>query len=260
MRPYRNNINLNRKNMPLKYGLDKIRFATDAATFEKAVDLCEKGKVTRFERGPYGCSAIVLGTHPYKVYVENQHYDQGGCECYVAQKNMLCKHMVAVAIYAVKGGKKLSPEEKMAAGGPKCSGKLGELDNEELSLVKQTVTSSMKYIKAYEGPSKVWFAYQDSLQEGCNRLAKVVSDLPVSRQTASIVVDMLLRLDKKLCQGRVDDSEGIVGAFIEDAVGVLEEYVKLDPSCAQAFAALRDWETCFDWEKRLVGLIESKDA
>ena len=37
--------------MPPKYNLDKIQFATDGPTFEKAVDLYEKGKVTQFEEG-----------------------------------------------------------------------------------------------------------------------------------------------------------------------------------------------------------------
>ena len=32
-----------------KYDLDKIKFATDGPTFEKAVDLYEKGKVSKFE-------------------------------------------------------------------------------------------------------------------------------------------------------------------------------------------------------------------
>ena len=30
------------------YNLDKIKFATDTATFEKAIDLYESGKVTKF--------------------------------------------------------------------------------------------------------------------------------------------------------------------------------------------------------------------
>ena len=58
----------------------------------------------------------------------------------------------------------------------------------------------------------------------------MVSDLPASEQTTQLLVDMLLRLDKKLCQGGVDDSDGTVGGFMyEQTVEVLKEYAKLDP-------------------------------
>src|SRR3990167_8492848 len=96
-----------------KYDLDKIKFATDASTFEKAVDLYEKGKITRFKEELNGFFATVLGTKPYKVYVDNRHYDQGDCECYLGQNDALCKHMVAVAIRAVAGGKTLTDENKL---------------------------------------------------------------------------------------------------------------------------------------------------
>ena len=69
--------------MQPKYDLDKIKFATDGPTFEKAVDLYEKGKVTQFKEELNGFFATVLGTKPYKVYVDNRHYDQGDCECYL---------------------------------------------------------------------------------------------------------------------------------------------------------------------------------
>jgi hypothetical protein len=63
---------------------------------------------------------------------------------------------------------------------------------------------------------------------------------------------MLLRLDKKLCTGGVDDSDGTVGGFIEEVVTMLGEYAKLDSSCAKAFVILRGRETCFGWEEPLL--------
>ena len=84
----------------------------DEPTFEKAVDLYEKGKVTKFEEGIGGYSAVVLGTKPYLVSVEARRYDYGHCECYLGQNDTLCKHMVAVAIRAVTGGEPLSEEDK----------------------------------------------------------------------------------------------------------------------------------------------------
>ncbi len=72
------------------YDLDKIKFATDAATFEKAVGLYEAGKVTQFETIMDGFSAVVLGTKPYHVFVSVRHYDRGSCDCYLGQNDTLC--------------------------------------------------------------------------------------------------------------------------------------------------------------------------
>lgn len=244
--------------MPPKYDLDKIKYATDAPTFEKAVDLYEKRKVTQFKEGIGAYSAVVVGTKPYRVSVEARRYDYGHCECYLGKNDTLCKHMIALAIYAVKEGKPLTDEEKRQVSQVTCSGKLGTLNKTELSVIKKPITGAMRYIKAYEGPSRIWFAYQGSLSEGCNRLAKIVSELPVSEQTAKLLIDMLLRLDDKLCRGGVDDSDGTVGGFIEETVQVLEEYTRLDPNCVKGFGELKDKETCFGWEEPLTKLINEK--
>jgi uncharacterized Zn finger protein len=109
------------------YDIDKIKFATNAPTFQKAVALCESGKVTRFEAGINAFSAVALGTKPYRVSVEARRYDYGHCECYLGQNDTLCKHMVATAIYAVKEDKPLSDEDKRLVTQPTCRGKMGTL-------------------------------------------------------------------------------------------------------------------------------------
>ena len=240
-----------------KYDLDKIKFATDAPTFEKAVDLYEKGKVTQFKEGISTYSAVVIGTKPYRVSVEARRYDYGHCECYLGQNDTLCKHMVAVAIRAATGGKPLSDEDKRLVSNVACSGRLGELSKSELATTKKEITGAMKYIKPYNGPSRIWFSYQNSLSEGCNRLSKIISDLPVSPQTAKFLIDMLLRLDNKLCHSGVDDSDGTVGGFIEEVVVILQEYAKLDSACIQAFGTLKDRETCFGWEEPLLEFVKN---
>jgi hypothetical protein len=237
------------------YDLNKIKFATDGPTFEKAVALYEQGKVTKFEEGIRNYSAIVLGTKPYRVSVEARRYDYGNCDCYLGQNDTLCKHMVAVAIMAVMVGKPLSEKDKSKISDSVCSGRLGVLNKEELSLAKKFITEGTRYIKAYTGPSRTWFSYQNSLEEGCNRLSTIISELPVSEQTAKLLVDMLLRLDKKLCEGGVDDSDGTVGGFIEGTVNILEEYAKLDPACLKVFQILKDRKTCFGWEEPLLKII-----
>lgn len=238
------------------FDLNKIKFATDKSTYEKAIGLYEGGKVTGFEEKFGGFSAIVLGTKPYRVFVEDRRYDYGTCECYLGQNETLCKHMVALALYAVLGGKPLSKEDKEVAYSPKCSGKLGELSKEQLEAIEKSLSVALKYIKPYRGPSKIWFAYQDSLSEGCNHLSAIISKLPVGDETANLIVKLLLRLDKRLISGGVDDSDGTVGEFIEEAVRVLMEYAKLQVSCAESFRLLLNQETCFGWEAPLVEIYK----
>lgn len=238
------------------YDLDKIKFTTDRLTFERAVVLYETGKVTQFKEDFGGYSAVVLGTHSYQVFVSARHYDHSSCDCYLGQNDTLCKHIVAVAIYAVMRGEILTKEDKQWIGNPVCSGRLGELNKEELAKIKKDITSAMRYIKPYNGPSRIWIAYQNSLSEGCARLSKLVSGLPVSEQTAKLLVDMLLRLDKKLCVGGVDDSDGTVGGFIYETAEMLQEYAKLDSLCIKAFKQLCGQSTCFGWEEPLVKIFD----
>ncbi len=241
------------------YDLKKIKFATDWATFERAVGLYEGGKVTQFENVGHGFSAIVLGGQPYHVFVSARHYNEGNCDCYLGQEDTLCKHMVALAIRAVTGGEPLNDDDKKSVGGVECSGNVEELSKSELSLVKKSITNALRYIKAYSGPSKTWFAYQNSLDEGCNLLSEIVSGLPVSRQATKLLVDTLLRLDKKLSFGRVDDSNGTVGGLMYQVVDMLCEYVKLVPDCKKEFIVLANKETCFGWEEPLVKILDESE-
>ncbi len=182
---------------PPDYDLNKIKFATGQPTFEKAVALYESGKVTQFEEGIRSYSAVVLGTQPYQVSVEARRYDYGHCSCYLGQNDTLCKHMVALALFVVMDGKPLTDEDKKQVHIPTCSGDLKKLEKEELAAIKKSISGAIQYIKGYNSPSRTWFTYQNSLQEGCNRLSAIVSNLPVNEQSAQLLVDLLLRLDKK---------------------------------------------------------------
>jgi len=239
-----------------KFTFDKIRFATDVMTFQRAVDLYELGKVTDAKMDGIGYGAVVIGSQPYQVYVHASAYDRGVCSCYLGQKDVLCKHMVAVAIFAVKNGEPLVEEDKDIQEAPECSDQLGELSTDALKRVKSEITSALCYIKGYCGPSRTWFAYQDSLSEGCRRLSPIVSSLPISKQTASVLVDLLLRLDKKLCQGGVDDSDGTVGGFMYEVVEVLKEFSRLDPDCIGAFEKITKRDTCFEWDETLIRILD----
>jgi hypothetical protein len=238
------------------YDLDKIKYSTDARTFTRAVQLHNSGKITNFRSDPYGFSAIVQGTQPYEVYVSARSINDGNCTCYLGQNDVLCKHMIATALRAVSGGNALSEEQATVRSKPTCNGRIGDLDESELKETKAAVTSAMRYIKPYVGPSRTWFMYQASLSEGCGRLTAIVSELPVCDHAAQILVDILLRLDRKLCSSGVDDSDGTVGDFIIDLVSVLIDFVKIDPSTARAFQKVLGKRTCFEWEEPLVKYLD----
>jgi len=223
------------------------------------VGLYESGKVTEVEQLGEGYTAVILGTEPYRVSVSARNYKHGHCTCYVGQRENLCKHMVALALYAVMGGKSLTDKDKEISYSVECSRRKEALNNEELAGVKKSITESMRYVKPYNGPSSTWFANQDSLREGCNRLSVIVSDLPVNKQTAEILVKLLLRLDRKLCVGGVDDSNGIVGGFMNDVVQVLKEFAQIDPDCIKTFKCLVNRETCFDWKEPLIRILDEGD-
>lgn len=238
------------------YGLDKIKFAVGKTTFKRAAGLYANGKVTEIEQIGGHYSAVVRGTEPYRVSVSAQNFKYGHCTCYLGQKGTLCKHMIALAIHAVMVGRPLSDSDKQCSSHLKCSGRCEAISKEKLDTIKKAITESMKHIKPYRGPSRTWFANQDSLQEGCNRLSAILSDLPVNKETAEILVKLLLRLDKKLCVGGVDDSNGIVGGFMNEVVQVLQEFTQTEPDCIKTFKSLLGKETCFGWEEPLIHILD----
>lgn len=238
--------------MEAKYTLDKIKFGVDSRTWERAVDLYDGGKVSDFQDTGFAFTAEVQGTNLYKVVVSKNNYSDGDCTCYLGKNNTLCKHMIAVAIYGVKDGRPLTEDEKTQHNKIKFTNKIETISQEQLDLFKAEISGAMRYIKAYNGPSKIWFAYQNSLTEGCNRLSEIFSRMPVNIKTADLIVGTLLKLDKKLQVGGVDDSDGTVGSFIEEAVDLLLCFSKADPSCAKSFEKLKGVETCFGWEEPLL--------
>lgn len=56
------------------YDLNKIKFATDEATFRRGVGLYDSGKVTEVEEAFGNYTAVVQGTKPYRVSVSGRRY------------------------------------------------------------------------------------------------------------------------------------------------------------------------------------------
>ena len=240
------------------YDINKIKFATDEGTFQRAVDLYESGKVTEVKETFGDFSAIVLGTKPYRVSISGRRYKDAHCTCYLGEQGTLCKHAVALALQAVLNGKPLAAEDKQQHNEIKRSDRREALTDQELAAVKASISDAMKHIKPYSGPSRTWFANQDSLQEGCNRLRAIISDLPVHPQTAALLVNLLNRLEKKVSVSGVDDSNGIVGGLAGELIGLLEEFARIDPACVDAFEALCG-NDAFGWKEPLVRMFDEKD-
>jgi len=243
--------------MNAAYDLNKIKFATDEATFQRAVGLYGNGKVTEVKARGGDYTAVVVGTKPYRVSVSARNYKHGSCTCYLGEKDTLCKHIAALALHVVMDGRPLNNKDKKLDHEVGCSRQRRAINEEEFVVVKKSLTEALRYIKPYSGPSRTWFTNQDSLREGCNRLSAIVSDLAVNKQAAKVLVKLLLRLDKKLRVGGVDDSNGIVGGFMSEVVRVLEEFAQIDAECIETFKELTGMGiTCFGWEEPLVRILD----
>ena len=84
-----------------KYDLVKIKSGVDEKIWERAIALHEAGRITEFEETYNGYTASVLGTEPYDVAVSESYFNQGDCSCFMGRTGTVCKHMIALAIYAV---------------------------------------------------------------------------------------------------------------------------------------------------------------
>lgn len=240
-----------------KYDIDKIKYSVDDITFEKAVDLYNNKKVKNFQFYGQGFSAIVEGTKKYNVGVSLTDINRGACDCYLGQNGVLCKHIIALGIYAVLGGTKMKKEDMKPIGELKPSDIIGELNEAGLEWFKGKTLEALKYLKPYLGPSKTWDANQASLAKGCNMLTDIFNKIPISVQTAELIIKTLLKVDKKLSNTGIDDSNGIVGGFLENAGYFLKDFARIDPECIKKFKLLCKQEISFDWNKPLLESLEN---
>jgi hypothetical protein len=238
--------------------IDKLKYTVGKETYDKGVAMYEAGKIkSKSELGEKVFELEVQGTQTYSVTIYLKAFDYSFCDCYVGQKNIYCKHLVAAALSVIKNDKPLTKQERAYLATLEFSNKLGELTADKLEKFEQEITKNMKYIKLYSGSSRYWDAYQASLCEGVDRMIPIISKLPVSLQTAKILVKILLRLEKKLMNG-VDDSDGTVGDFMIDIVELLKKFIKKDANCLKAVEKLQNMETTsFNWEKDLLLILNA---
>jgi len=220
------------------FTFDDIKFADSQAVFDRAWNLYRKGKVKNISELPFGFSATVHGTRPYSVSVSLKRVDDGHCTCYLGQNNILCKHMLALALAALfLSGK----ADENIAEAPATT---------EPGQVKKLVTSGMRKLKPYTGPSRIWFSYQRNLATGAGMIAHAVSALPPSKQNADFLWKVIERIDKKLANG-VDDSDGVVGDCAYRIIEQLAGYAKSSPELRPVIRRYADKKTNFDFDTDL---------
>ncbi len=225
-----------------KFTLPDIRFADGDATFNRAQDLYQSGKVNNIKETPYGYSATVQGTQTYEVSISSRRIDEGNCTCYLGQNDRLCKHMLALGLAVlVASGKMQESAAKMTA----------PID---ITEVKKLVTTGMKKLRRYTGPSRVWFSYQRSLATGARMITHAVSALPPSKENASYLWHVIERIDKKLANG-VDDSDGVVGDCVDRIIRQLADYAIAAPELVPDIRRYANMKTNFDFGDDLRAML-----
>jgi len=241
-----------RINATPNFTLFDIQMGVGGEEFKKGKKLYDDGKVGKLEAEYYGVSSLVSGTHDYNVNVEYKHFDRGNCSCYLGQKDVLCKHMVALAIAC---SYKYRPEDAKIVEHPLdqavCSGQVRDISKEELASIKKEITSALRYLKSYDGPPKTWFTYQDSLIKGSRLLLYTLSKLPVCKKSADVCIDLIIRIDSKMANTGIDDSDGTVGDLVFQILELLSLFKEEVPELKAYVIDKFPKKTNFEWEKEL---------
>jgi len=238
-----------------EFKLFDIQMGVHEGEFEKGKKLFDGGKVKHIQTDIRGFNAVVSGTHEYDVFVSANNFDRGYCNCYLGQKDVLCKHMIALAIASVY---KYRPEDTTSIQIPLnqavCSGEVRDITKDELGIIKKEINSALKHIKSYNGPSKTWFAYQDSLSKGTRLILYTLSKLPVCTMSADFCIDLIIKLDDKLANSGIDDSDGTIGDLVGEILELLSMFKDDDPNLREYIISKFPRKTNFEWEKELFTL------
>lgn len=222
-----------------------VKYVDSDAMFARAEKLFRDGKVGTIKEiglgSRAGYRAVVKGTHPYEVRVSARKVDEGDCACPMGERELLCKHMLALALAVLT-----------------ATGVKEEPAPTNLAEAKLQVTAGMRKIRAYDGPSRIWFSYQRSLDIGCGMIQEAVSDLSATKEHADYLWKLVLRLSNKLATSGVDDSNGTVGDCVYALVAKLGEYAKESPDLWSRILAYCKDDTGFGFEDELRDLLKEK--
>lgn len=187
-----------------KFTSQDIKYSVDEAVLERAKKLFKSEKVGKISEDNGGYCATVQGGDVYFVSISRKNIDYGHCDCYMGQKNQLCKHMIALGLAVLD-----------------LFGKIENTSNdspENLKEVKQLVSKGIRKIKPYVGPSKIWFSYQRKLDIAAGIIEEAVKNLLANKENAKYLWSLVLKLSDKLATGGIDDSNGTIGGCISKLV------------------------------------------
>ena len=220
-----------------KFSYMDIKSTVSPATFQKAKNLFESGAVKNFETRGRGYTAqVVSGSNKYRVSLSRSDVMNADCNCYAGENGYICKHVLAVGLKALDYF--LLPAEDLLA--PK-----------NLSEVKQLVNLGMRKIKAYVGPSKYWDKYVHSLDTGAMIIVESIQNLEATKENVKYLWQLVLRLSKKLSQGGVDDSDGIVGGCVDKIIRKIIDMVRKNKELIKLLHSFTDDYTGFGFEEDL---------
>ena len=226
-----------------------IQVSVGDTEFKKGKELFDSGKVKNITLDVLGFNAIVSGTKDYVVSVSSMRFDHANCDCYLGTKGTLCKHMIALAIASVF---KYRPEDAhiltMPLDQAVCSGEVREITKEELVNIKNEIKTAFTFIKNYNGPSKTWFTYQNSLLKGSRLMLYALSNLSICKVGVDVCIDIIKKLDNKLAKSGLDDSDGTIGDLIEEIMELLGMFISEDPNLATYIVAKFPKKTNFGWD------------
>ena len=223
-----------------KFNLNDVKYADGAALFSRAEALFRGGKVQGVREDIYGYSAVVHGGEKYEVSISRRHVDKGSCGCYMGQNDMLCKHMLALALAVLDMTGGLTPKPP-----PR-----------DLKEAKKEVSAGMRKLRPYTGPSNTWFSYQRGLATGAGIIIDAVRALSATEESADYLWDTVLRISNKLATSGIDDSDGIVGNCVDELVQQLGDYAKKAPELKPAMLAYCADDTGFGFEDDLRASLE----
>ena len=131
-------------------------------------------------------------------------------------------------------------------------GEVRDITIDEVVEFKKGIKEGLKYIKSYGGGSAKWFQYQDSLTKGSRLILLALSNIPVCEKSALLCINTLKRIEKKLLQGGVDDSDGQIGELMRQIIELLNMFVSLDSTLKKFIKAKLPKGEIFDWEAGFV--------
>ena len=236
-------------NNEIKFTFNDIRYGVGSEMLERGRDLVLKKKITIFRENVRDFEAVVFGSHHYNVIVSKASYDHGNCNCYMGQRDELCKHMIAVALVAL---------EKNSLVDQTLTKDL--INNDATENPKILIRRGLGKIKTYNGPSRGWFQYQNDLDVGVNMIRDALSHLEQNDTEIDYLFKLAQKINEKIARGGVDDSNGTVWPIINEILEIIVGYAEKNP-CKKLHDKIKKWSgwnSGFDFENILKNYLKPK--